>query len=156
MCRGYYYRATVGAYNWDGENFNLIWMRDDKEKRADNLYGKGAHSLSVADVDNDGRDEIIYGGAVINDDGTMKYETELQHGDALHVSDFDDDGRQEVFMVHEHGYSTYGAEIHDGATGEVYVKMSAKGDVGRGVMGNVIASNPGSEFWSNANGNLYD
>lgn len=156
MCRGYYYRATVGAYNWDGENFELIWMRDDKEKSSDNLYGKGAHSLSVADVDNDGRDEIIYGAAVINDNGEMKYETELLHGDALHVSDFNNDGKQEVFMVHEHGYSKYGAEIHDAETGEIFVSMGASEDVGRGVMGNVIASNPGSEFWSNANGNLYD
>lgn len=156
MCRGYYYRATVGAYNWDGENFELIWMRDDKTKSADNLYGKGAHSLSVSDVDNDGRDEIVYGAAVINDNGEMLYETELQHGDALHVSDFNNDGKQEVFMVHEHGYSKYGAEIHDAETGEIFVTMGATKDVGRGVMGNILSSNEGSEFWSNANGNLYD
>lgn len=156
MCRGYYYRSTVGAYNWDGENFELTWMRDDKTKSADTLYGKGAHSLSVSDVDNDGRDEIVYGAAVINDNGEMLYETELQHGDALHVSDFNNDGKQEVFMVHEHGYSKYGAEIHDAETGEIFVTMGAAEDVGRGVMGNIIASNIGSEFWSNANGNLYD
>ncbi len=155
MCRGYYYRATVGAYSWDGENFELVWMRDDKTKSADNLYGKGAHSLSIADVDNDGRDEVVYGAAVINDNGEVMYETDLQHGDALHVSDFDNDGDQEVFMVHEHGYSTYGAELHDAKTGEIFVKMGATEDVGRGVMGNIISSNPGSEFWSNANGNLY-
>lgn len=155
MCRGYYYRATVGAYNWDGENFELVWMRDDKTKAADNLYGKGAHSLSIADVDNDGRDEVVYGAAVINDNGAVMYETDLLHGDALHVSDFDNDGEQEVFMVHEHRYSTYGAEIHDPKTGEVFVKMGAREDVGRGVMGNIIASNEGSEFWSNANNTLY-
>ncbi len=156
MCRGYYYRAAVGVYDWDGTDLTLRWSRDDKAEAEDSLYAQGAHSLSISDVDNDGYDEIVYGAAVVDHDGTMLNNTQLKHGDALHVSDFNNDGSQEVFMAHEHSYRTHGAEYHGGESGQVFAKVPASEDVGRGVMGNIIASNPLSEFWSTANNNLYD
>lgn len=55
------------------------------------LYGQGNHNLSVADLDGDGYDEIIYGAAALNHDGTLRYRTGLGHGDALHVSDMNPD-----------------------------------------------------------------
>ena len=65
------------------------------------LYAQGAHSVSVADVDNDGYDEIIFGSAVLDHDGTVLTYDGRGHGDAEHVSDFDNDGKQEIFMAHE-------------------------------------------------------
>ena len=53
------------------------------------MRGQGNHNLSIADVDDDGRDEIIFGAATIDDNGTRLYATGLGHGDALHVGDFD-------------------------------------------------------------------
>ena len=54
-------------------------------------------------MDNDGYDEIIFGSAVLDHDGTVLTYDGRGHGDAEHVSDFDNDGKQEIFMAHEAG-----------------------------------------------------
>lgn len=158
--RGYYFKSSIGAYNWDGKNITLLWRREDKgwtdEKGNPTMYKAGAHSLSVADVDNDGYDEVIYGSAVVDQDGSVLHNSKLGHGDSLHVSDFDNDGEQEIFMTLEHAYPNYGAYYREGKTGKIITSIGANDDVGRGVMGNIIASNQYAEWWSAANNNLYD
>ena len=157
--RGYYFKASMGAYNWDGKNFTLLWKREDKKRRDDDgnytMYGQGSHSLSVADVDNDGYDEVIFGSAVVDNDGSILNSTGHGHGDALHVSDFNNDGEQEVFKTAESQPAKWGAELRKAKDGTTIASVGHTDDVGRGVMGNIIASNPGSEFWSAANNNLY-
>lgn len=159
ITRGYYFRAGIGAYDWDGKNFSLRWSRDDKESTDENgirtTYSQGCHSLSIADTDNDGFDEIVFGSAVVDHDGSMSHSTGHGHGDALHVNDFNNDGRQEIFKVSESQYTKWGAELRT-ADGTNIAAVSGKEDVGRGVMGNIIESNEGSEFWSNADGKLRD
>ena len=59
--------------------------------------GQGNHQLSVADVDGDGRDEIIYGSMAIDDNGKGLWSARLFHGDAMQVGDLDrplDDGQR--------------------------------------------------------------
>ena len=81
-------------------------------KRTSAFRGQGNHQLSVADVDGDGRDEIIYGAAVIDDDGKGLYSTGWGHGDALHVSDLDPaNPGLEVFDIQER----FGAGGHEPA-----------------------------------------
>lgn len=160
-CRGYYQRASMTAYNWDGENFIKLWQRDDK---SGGIYGQGNHNLSVCDADNDGMDEIVFGSAVVDQDGNVLNSTGHGHGDALHVSDFNNDGNQEVFQVHEDTNiaKTYGAEYRDAATGNVLGKFGIKADVGRGCMDNIDddyaqTSGDGSAlFWHSASANLFD
>ncbi|MCD8287309.1 MAG: rhamnogalacturonan lyase [Porphyromonadaceae bacterium] len=116
MCRGYYTQAYVAAYDFDGKALNLRWFYRSEEQGS-GLYGEGAHSLAVGDVDGDGCDEIIYGAAVLNNDGTLLYRTGLGHGDALHLSDFMPDRQGlEIFMVHE---GVGGADMRDASTGEI-------------------------------------
>ena len=162
VSRGYYERAAMVAYNWDGESFTEVWSRDDKASGSGSIYGQGAHSISVADVDNDGCDEIIFGSAVVDNDSSVLSNTRLGHGDALHVSDFNNDGEQEVFMVHEDSsaYKTAGAEVHKGSDATFLAKVAASSDTGRGVAANIDANidktTSGALFWSSANSNLYD
>ena len=66
---------------------HLIVMIDPPGKRP--YRGQGNHNLSVADVDEDGKDEIVFGAMTIDDNGKGLYSTGLGHGDALHVSDLD-------------------------------------------------------------------
>ena len=91
FARGYYTRAAVVSYSWDGTHLKENWFTDsgwitmdnpfnDKLHWADgrseafgSLAKQGAHSLSVADVDGDGCHEIIYGSATIDHDGTILY-----------------------------------------------------------------------------------
>ena len=90
MCRGYYTRAVLAAWDWRGGKLTQRWVFDTSVPGAAPGYtGQGAHSLSIADVDQDGKDEIVYGAAAIDNDGKSLWTTRLGHGDALHVGDFD-------------------------------------------------------------------
>ncbi len=94
--------------------------------------GQGNHNVSVADVDGDGRDEIVYGACAIDDNGQGLYTTGLGHGDALHVSDIDPDRPGlEVFDIHERPRHPNGAELHDARTGKV-IWGKPSPDVGAG------------------------
>ena len=161
MARGYYTRAVVAAFDWMDGKFNQRWVFDTNNGNGDEVvYGQGAHSLSVADVDADGRDEIIYGAAVIDDTGHALYSTALGHGDALHVSDLDPArAGMEIFMVHEcpscytkNGIE-YGVEMHDAATGQIlWSRPSNAVDVGRGVSIDIDPRFSGNEQWASRGG----
>ncbi len=74
----------------------------------------GGHSLGVADVDADGRDEIVYQAMVVDDDGKGLHTSGLRHGDAMHVSDFDPARPGlEIFTVQENEGGQY-AKPHPG------------------------------------------
>ncbi len=163
MCRGYYTRATLAAWDWRDGKLTQRWFFDsDQHGPADrtNPYrGQGNHNLSVADVDGDGRDEIIYGAMCINSDGTPRYSTRLGHGDALHVSDFDPArAGLEVFSIHENPRHPHGMELRDASTGAMLWSKPGgtepSPDVGRGVAFDIDPRHPGAEAWSSLP-NLY-
>lgn len=115
------------------------------------MYGNGNHNLSIADVDGDGCDEIIWGSAALNNDGKLLYATGYGHGDAIHVSDLlPDRPGLEVFQVHEDGTCGYGWDLHDAATGEVIYSATSSGDNGRGMAADIDGDHKGFEFWSGA------
>lgn len=149
MCRGYYGRSVIAAWDYRNGKLTSRWVFDSKD--SENPYsGQGNHGLSIADVDNDGKDEIIYGSMVIDDNGEGLFSTNLRHGDALHVSDLDiSRPGLEAFGVHEieDGTTGFGAALYDARTGEVLWKGSKNKDVGRGVAANIDPSNPGAEMW---------
>ena len=157
MCRGYYTRSVLAAWDWRDGKLTQRWVFDsDQHGPADNTNpyrGQGNHNLSVADVDGDGRDEIVYGAMCINADGTPRYSTKLGHGDALHVSDLDPTrpGR-EVFAIHENPKHPYGIEFRDANTGAlIWGKPGGTApapDVGRGVAFDIDPRHPGNEVWS--------
>jgi rhamnogalacturonan endolyase len=85
MCRGYYGRSVLAAWDWRNGQLTQRWVFDSVD-RPNPYSGMGAHAISVADVDRDGKDEIVYHSMVVDDDGTGLFTTGLRHGDALHVS----------------------------------------------------------------------
>ena len=163
MCRGYYTPSHLWAVDFDGKKLTTRWLhastspndyyvvnREGKQTWYHDLkataYGQGAHSLSVGDVDGDGCDEITYGSAAIDNDGTLLYSTGLGHGDATHLSDLDPDRPGlEFFMVHES--FPYGADLRDARTGELLFHETAKEDTGRGLAADIDGSHRGFEFW---------
>jgi rhamnogalacturonan endolyase len=162
MCRGYYTRAVLAAWDWRNGQLTQRWVFDTGDSTSGPLAayrGQGAHSLTVGDVDNDGKDEIIYGAATIDDNGTGKYSTGVGHGDALHMSDMNPNrAGKEVWMVHEdpNVYGTRGLELHDAATGAFLLSISGEGaDVGRGCAGDIDPRYAGYEVWG-ARGGLYN
>uniref|UniRef100_UPI0025D82BB4 rhamnogalacturonan lyase family protein n=1 Tax=Butyrivibrio sp. TaxID=28121 RepID=UPI0025D82BB4 len=117
ICRGYYTRTTMVAYDFFENRFREKWSIDSGYVRMENPFndnphelmgsdpvygviaGQGNHSLSTADVDGDGYQEIIYGAACIDQDGSVLYSSydylpngiyaKLGHGDAMHVANID-------------------------------------------------------------------
>lgn len=121
MCRGYYTASHLCAWDFDGKNLTQRWLHKS-ETAGEGIYGEGAHALTVGDVDGDGCDEIVYGAACVDHDGSVLYRTGAGHGDALHLGDFDPDhDGLEIWMVHEEKSSAYpwDAEFRDAKTGEV-------------------------------------
>jgi hypothetical protein len=150
MCRGYYTASYLCAWDFDGTNLTQRWLHKSETKGV-GAYGEGAHSLSVGDVDGDGCDEIVYGSACIDHDGTVLYRTGFGHGDALHLGDFDPDREGlEVFMVHEEKTSAYkyDTEFRDAKTGEVIWGLLQSGnDIGRGLAADIDSTRRGVECW---------
>jgi rhamnogalacturonan endolyase len=161
MCRGYYTRAVLVAWDWRDGQLTRRWIFDSRDGTPGNLAyeAQGNHQLSIGDVDDDGRDEIIYGACAIDDDGTGLYTTGLGHGDALHMSDMDPDRPGlEVFQPHESSslYGPNAIEFRDARTGALIWGVHATGDIGRGVAMDIDPRYRGYEMWaSGGTGGLY-
>lgn len=158
MTRGYYERTALAA--WDFKDKQLIsrWVFDSKVR--DNPYsGQGYHNLAVADVDQDGKDEIVFGSMVIDDDGKGLYSTGLGHGDALHVGDLDPERPGlEIFGIHElkGGRKGIGVSLLDARTGTILFKNAIDQDVPRGVAGNIDPNHKGAYLWWLGSKDMYD
>jgi hypothetical protein len=183
FARGYYTRTTLATYTWDGTNLSPVWNidsgwapmtnpfndsphgRDGTDPEYGKLTTQGFHSLSASDVDGDGKQEIVYGSATIDDDGSVLYssfdtmpegsatpgeEARLGHGDAMHVTDIDPNRPgKEIFTVHEGGtWAPYGYAMRDAGTGEVLFGAYSGKDTGRGMIGDVDPAVPGIENWA--------
>jgi len=147
MCRGYYTRAYLVAYDWDGEHLVKRWAFDSSEPENRGYAGQGNHNLRVGDVDGDGKDEIVYGSCTIDHDGKGLYSTGLGHGDAMHLTQFawDMPGLQ-VWCCHENKRD--GATLRDAATGKILHQVKRNSDVGRCMAADIDPTNPGVEMWA--------
>lgn len=172
MCRGYYTRAYLWAVDYDGNRLATRWLHasvddsttvvtdsvghDTTRHYHSNTSGKGTHctayadgnhNLSVADVDFDGRDEVLYGACAIDDEGSLLYATGYGHGDAMHLSDLcPDRPGYELYTVHEEAVEPYGYDLHDALTGEVLHHRPMTDDTGRGMAANLLTDTRGAVF----------
>ncbi len=175
FCRGYYTFAHIWAVDFDGQQLKTRWLHSSDSRTTYKLrdaegnqktlkgsictsglkrytmYANGNHNMSIADVDGDGKDEIIWGSAALDDDGKMLYATGFGHGDAIHLGDFNPDRPGlEVFEVHEEK-GTYAWDLHDAATGEILFKGGPEGvDNGRGMCAQLDPKHRGAYFSSAA------
>lgn len=157
MARGYYTRTVLAAWNFKEGQLSHVWTfdSDDPAHPENRPYrGQGNHNLSVADVDGDGKDEIIYGAMALDDNGKGLHTTGFGHGDALHVSDLDPSRPGlEAFDIQER-FGDAGVHFRDAHTGEVLwkkpsVKAGEDGEgPGRGLSLDVDPRYPGFESWA--------
>lgn len=163
MSRGVYGRIVLAAWDWRGGELSSRWVFDSgigkaPYDKASPYSGMGGHALSVADVDGDGKDEIVYQAMTVDDDGKGLYSTGRRHGDALHVGDFDP-GRPgaELYLVTENEeetvrFRTPGAGLHDAKTGSLLWSHSPGVDISEGVVADIDPRHPGAEVWGGPGG----
>lgn len=188
--RGYYTRTAIVSYGWDGKKLKEHWQTDSgwtpmsnpfndnphavsgTDKEFGSLTNQGSHSLSAADVDGDGKQEIIFGAATIDHDGSLLYSStdlmpaqsaapvtiaKLGHGDAHHVTDIDPDRPGlEIFSVHENAaQAPYGYVLRKAESGEVIYGDYTGKDTGRGMIGDINPEQRGLEVWANSGAGLW-
>jgi rhamnogalacturonan endolyase len=153
MCRGYYTRAALCAYDYRDGQLTQRWLFDTGHSGGtwSGYKGQGAHSVTVGDVDSDGRQEIVYGACTIEDNGTGRYTTGEGHGDAQHLGDFvPSRPGLEYWMVYEKRSGRSAGLVDAGSGAIIMSKNNPAGSEegpGRGVGADVYAGNPGAEFW---------
>ncbi len=163
MCRGVYGRTVMAAWDWRDGELTSRWVFDSgisapPFEDASPYSGMGGHSLSVADVDRDGKDEIVYHSMVVDDNGSGLYSTGLRHGDSMHISDmYPDRPGLEVFSVHENEgrtvrFMTPGVAMRDARTGELLWSHSPSVDVGAGLAADIDPRHRGYEAWGGPGG----
>jgi rhamnogalacturonan endolyase len=163
MCRGVYGRTVLAAWDWRDGRLTSRWVFDSGSsdppfEDASPYSGMGGHSLGVADVDGDGKDEIVYQSMVVDDNGRGLYSTGLRHGDAMYVTDmYPDRPGMEVFTVHENEenaekFNTPGAAMRDARTGEILWSHSPRVDIGGGMAADIDPTHPGFEAWGGPGG----
>lgn len=147
MCRGYYTRTVLAAFDWNGKELKNRWVFDSNHPGCEQYAGQGNHNLRVGDVDGDGCDEIIYGSCAIDHNGKGLYSTQMGHGDAIHLTHFDPSRKGlQVWDCHENKRD--GSTYRDAATGEVLLQLKSNTDVGRCMAADIDPTHPGVEMWS--------
>lgn len=152
MARGYYTRTVIAAWDWRNGAFTRRWTFDTNSSTnsGKGYDGQGNHQLSVADVDADGKDEIVYGAMAVDDNGNALWTTKNGHGDAMHVGDLDPSrSGLEEFKVDEDS-SKPSSWMADARTGQIIWSTPAAGDNGRGVSDDIWSGSAGAESWSSA------
>ena len=154
MCRGYYGRSVIAAFDYRGGELTQRWIFDTNDEGNGKYAGQGNHSLAIVDVDKDGKDEVVYGSMTVDDNGTGLYSTGYGHGDALHSGDLDPTREGlEVFEVHED--KKHGVSFRDLATGKIIWEHPKDFDVGRGVAFDIDPNYPGVECWTSDGAGIY-
>lgn len=153
MCRGYYTRIVLAAFNWDGKKLNKHWVFDTNTPGNEDYAKQGNHNLRVGDVDGDGCDEIIYGSCTIDHNGNGLYSTGLGHGDAIQLTQIDPARKGlQVWACHENKRD--GSTYRDAATGEIILQLKSTRDIGRCMAADIDPTNPGLELWSPGTGGI--
>lgn len=152
IARGIYTRHKMIAYDVNPATHELVERWRWNCSQPGPWYGQGYHNYSIADVDWDGRDEIVFGSMVIDDNGNGLSTTGLGHGDSHHVGDFDPYTHgQEVFACNEDNPNN---NFRDATTSKIYYRTTGGNDDGRANMGNFIDEYPGAQGVTSRDPNL--
>ena len=144
MARGIYTRHKMIAMdlNKSSHTWSTRWTWSNNTSGS-LWYGQGNHNFVIADVDYDGRDEIIYGSMAIDDNGKGLSSTGLGHGDAIHVGDFNPYIHgMEVFACNEESPNM---NYRNAITSELYYRSVGESDDGRCLMDNFSNTYPGCQ-----------
>ena len=149
------FHGTITAWDWRSGVFSQRWSWVD----SGSIHSPEGHQIRIADVENDGKDEFVDIGYVLDDDGTQRFNIgEIIHGDRFHVTDIDPDRPGlENFIIQQNNGSGLATALYDAGSGAIIKKWYAGGvvDVGRGVVADIDTANKGCELFSTQS-NIYN
>ena len=166
ISRGIYKNWQVWALDLKGNELVPRWKFDTAD-HSSKWLGMCSHCFRVADLDGDGRDEILYGSAAIDDNGSELWCSGNGHGDILHVGKFikDRSGLQIVASFEEskdyegqgNGYACQVMNARDGSmiTGHGRNLPADASDVGRCIVADVDPDSPDFEYWSSTQEGMF-
>jgi rhamnogalacturonan endolyase len=132
------------------KNFNQIWYWESPQEER-KYGGQSGHGLITADVDEDGRDELVMGAAVIDDNGKGLWTLEMGHPDVAYVADIDPDNPGlEIFYGIEPRQKTDAICLVDARTGrKLWAHKEPTRHVhGQGMAADILADSPGMEVYA--------
>ncbi len=145
--RGTYTQIKVEAY--DGQ-LNPVWRWNSKSEK-ERYDGQGMHGMHAADIDGDGRDEVILGSAVLDDNGKGLWTRGVGHPDVCYVGDIDP-GRPglEIFYGIEPRQKRDAVCLVEARTGRLLwgCDESTTHVHGQGMCADVLAEHPGQECYA--------
>ena len=154
VARGTYTIMQVVAYQYHDGKLQELWKWDNREETVGNWRGQGAHWMHSGDVDGDGRDEVVLGSCVIDDNGTGLWTTGLGHPDRCFLTDVDPSRPGlEIFYNIEPGHAENGVCLADARTGDLVWGLKERTyHVGSGMAADVDPTHPGCECWAGEDG----
>ncbi len=153
VARGTYTLMRLIAYQWHDGKLTEVWNWSGQEERPA-YRGQGAHFMHSADIDGDGRDEVILGSCVVDDNGNGLWSTGLGHPDKCYVTDLDPSrpGLEIAYFI-EPGHVQNGFCVADAKTGKLLWGFNERTyHIGTGMTADVDPTNPGYECWGSEDG----
>jgi rhamnogalacturonan endolyase len=147
MQRGTYNLIKTQALD---KNFNQIWYWESTKEQK-KYGGQGSHGLISADIDEDGRDELVIGAAVLDDNGKGLWTLEMGHPDICYVADIDSNNPGlEIFYGIERRLDTDGICVVDSKSGRKLWthKKPTRHVHGQGMAGDILSEFDGMEVYA--------
>ena len=117
--RGTYSFMQAEAWKLENGKLTNLWKYHNMYL-GEKWWKQGSHQTRIADVDNDGRDEVILGAALLDDDGSPLWSTGHGHPDYVFVGDITKlNPGLEVVTLYEDKGERGGVTCADAATGKV-------------------------------------
>lgn len=149
VLRGTYNLQVVRAYRLIENELKLVWDWSNQNLPRE-YWGQGGHQTWAADVDNDGKDELILGSSILDDDGKEMWTTGFGHNDNAFVGDIlPERPGLEIFYVIEAGRPEgNGICLVDAKSGEViWGSDFPTNHVHGGFCSDIDRVHPGRECW---------
>jgi hypothetical protein len=148
--RGTYGRMLVHAYQLRSGRLERLWEYDN-EPFGGMYWGQGAHFTQCADIDGDGRDEVLLGSAVLDDNGVPLWSTGRGHPDAFYLADIHpgNPGMEIAYVMETRQPAGGGLNVVDARTGRTLWKLDTPTQHvhGKGMGADIDPTRPGSEVY---------
>ncbi|MDH4238217.1 MAG: silent information regulator protein Sir2 [Phycisphaerae bacterium] len=150
VARGTYKLMVVDAYQYHNHKLERLWHWEGDDETPI-IRSQGSHGMHSADVDGDGRDEVILGSVVLDDNGTCLWSTGLGHPDKCFVTDVDPTrpGMEIFYAIEPWHDDGKGVCLVEAKTGKIIWSIGHRTyHVGDGMVADIDPAIPGLECFA--------